>query len=245
MLMSNIPMAKRLLDRQASLIHHLTSVGAIFGGERNRVLDQALHGIDPNLLRLEARFSHDKRMEKIAAVFPRTLALMGADREAAVAAFTAAHPPTDISRIENARQFHGFVVASWPGMPSAPPYLADVAAFEFACASARAANDTPAASERPLAGFRRRAGVVLLRTGYDLRSILEDRAADLPPSRDCRLAIAVPANGNKPMIFDLTIEVYDLLSALDHWTDPAAFIDLEARSLIDDLASAGLVEFAR
>src|SRR6266700_8141778 len=72
-----VPMPNRLLDRQASLLAYLTSGAAIFG-ERNGVpLDQALHGMDSALLRLEARFSYEKRLEKIASVFPRTIAMLG------------------------------------------------------------------------------------------------------------------------------------------------------------------------
>ena len=45
-----------------------------------------LQGIDRGMLHLEARFSHEKRMEKIAAVFPVTFALIGAGRTASCAA---------------------------------------------------------------------------------------------------------------------------------------------------------------
>src|SRR5262245_27702226 len=100
-------MAGRLLDRQARLLEYLTSGGAIFRDQRAAPLDASLQGIDRRLLDLEARFSHEKRMEKIEAVFPMTFALLGADRDAIVRAFVKACPPLDIRRLENARQFHG------------------------------------------------------------------------------------------------------------------------------------------
>jgi hypothetical protein len=78
--------------------------------------------MDPRLLCLEARFSHEKRMAKIVTVFPKTFRLLGADRaaivrEAIVREFVAACPPTDITRIENARQFHDFLCARWRHRP--------------------------------------------------------------------------------------------------------------------------------
>jgi hypothetical protein len=70
-------MAKRLLHRQVSLLNYLTSGAAIFGDAREPPLDPALRGIDRALLRIEARFSHDKRVQKIVAVFARTFDLLG------------------------------------------------------------------------------------------------------------------------------------------------------------------------
>jgi hypothetical protein len=135
-------MAPRLLDRQVRLLDYLTSSGAIFGEGGDAPLDQALHGMAPRLLRLEACFSHEKRMEKIITVFPKTFLLLGSDRaaifrESIVREFVAACPPTDITRIENARQFHDFLCARWRHQPPEPPYLRDVAACEFAIAKVR------------------------------------------------------------------------------------------------------------
>src|ERR1700722_683741 len=103
------PMTTRLLDRQVRLLEYLTSSGAIFGDETDAALDQSLQGIDRRMLHLEARFSQEKRMEKIIAVFPKTFRLLGADRVAIVRKFVEAWPPTDITRIENARQFYDFL----------------------------------------------------------------------------------------------------------------------------------------
>src|SRR5271167_1024909 len=100
------PVATPLLDRQVRLLKYLTSSSAIFGEEGDSPLDQALRGIDRRLLRLEARFSHEKRMEKIVTVFSKTLHLLGANRATIVHEFVDACPPTDITRLENARQFY-------------------------------------------------------------------------------------------------------------------------------------------
>jgi hypothetical protein len=62
-------MTKRLLDRQARLLEYLTSGDAIFDDGCGGPRDPILQGFDWALLHIEARFSHEKRMEKIAAVF--------------------------------------------------------------------------------------------------------------------------------------------------------------------------------
>ncbi len=242
-------MAKRLLDRQLSLLRYLTSGGAIFGDQQGGPLDPALQGIDPALLRLEARFSHEKRLEKIAAVFRRTFELIGARRDALVREFVEACPPADIDRLVNARQLHDFLSARWQHEPPMPPYLPDVAACELALATARvAANDGvpgewPAGEES--ARMRRAPAVVLHRSAYDVRPIFEDAAGIAAPAqRDTPLAIVPQALAGEPAIFELAPAVFDLLAALDDWTDRAAFAG-EADELIADLARAGLVEADR
>ena len=78
-------MAGQLLDRQARLLEYLTSGAAIFRDKRDVPLDPSLHGIDRGMLDLEARFSHEKRMEKIAAVFPATFEIAGRGQRTIIA----------------------------------------------------------------------------------------------------------------------------------------------------------------
>jgi hypothetical protein len=134
--------AKGLLDRQVRLLEYLTSGEAIFGDSCGSLRDPILEGIDRRLLHIEARFSHEKRMAKIAAVFPKTLALLGEDRDAVVREFVHACPPVDIGRLENARQFSGFLISRWATRRPALPYLPDVAACELACAQVRMDADS-------------------------------------------------------------------------------------------------------
>lgn len=63
-------MTRPLLERQVSLVEHLTGGAAIFDGADGSTVD--LEGIDGALLRVEARLSYAKRMEKITAVLPKT-----------------------------------------------------------------------------------------------------------------------------------------------------------------------------
>jgi hypothetical protein len=238
----------RLLDRQVSLLEYLTSSNAIFGGEPSTFLDQSLQGIDRRLLRLEARFSHEKRMEKISAVFVRTFELLGPDRAAIVREFTAACPPIDISRLENARQFYDFLCARWRRQPLKPPHLRDVAACEFACARARAgANDREMESVHGRhfrqGDFRRHPGVVLQRCAYDIQPIFEGASAAAPVQRDTPLAIAMPPDAEHPKVFELLPVAFDLLATLDGWTGRAALgATPELDELIGELANCGLVE---
>src|SRR5215468_4178952 len=93
------PMANRLLDRQVSLVDHLTSNATLFGDELNEPGDPSLQGIDQGVLRLEARHCCNKRIEKIVAIFPRTLEILGADQRLILREFVAAHRQTDISSL--------------------------------------------------------------------------------------------------------------------------------------------------
>jgi hypothetical protein len=239
----------RLLDRQARLLEYLTSDGPIFGDEKDAPRDVALRGIDPRMLHLEARFSHGKRMQKITAVFPDTFRLLGANREAIIREFVTACPPTDISRIENARQFYDFLCARWRYRPSEPPYLRDVAACEFACAKVRVGakvrGSGPAwGKHAPQGAVRRHPDVALLRCAHDIRPIFEAGSREAAPvERDTPLAIAMPPDAAHPKVFEVLPLVYDVLAAIDDWTDRSALrATAEVDALIRDLAEHGLVE---
>jgi hypothetical protein len=240
------------LHRQVRLLEHLTSSGAIFGEEGNVPLDQALRGIDSRLLCLEARFSHEKRMEKIVAVFSKTFGLLGANRVPIVREFVAAYPPTDITRLENARQFYDFVCRRWRREPIDPPYLNDVAACEFACASVRGGGKPPQSEpghgKRPGGGnVRRHPDVVLLRCAYDIRPIFEGGPEQgAPMRRDTPLAVAIPPGAEHPGVSELPPPVFDALGALDDWTGRSALgTGPEVDELIGELEQHGLVEVRR
>jgi hypothetical protein len=241
---------KRLLDQQASLLEYLTSCAAIFGDSDDAFRAQGLHGIDRGLLRLEARFSHEKRMEKIITVFPRTFEILGAKQAPLVQAFVAACPPADIGRLANARQFHHFLSTHWQRMRPEPAYLRDVTACEFACAEVRnfvEAQESEAAAGQqrmPRRRMRRRPTIVLLRCSYDIRSIFEEGAGAFHPAeRDTPLAVAMPAGADRARVFELRPVIFDLLTALDAWTEPAELgetSDLE--EIIHELTEHGLLE---
>jgi hypothetical protein len=244
-------MAKRLLDRQISLLHYLTSSNAIYGDRGGAHFDPILQDIDRGLLDVEARFSCEKRMEKIVAVFHRTFKLMGIAREPLTKEFVDACPPTDIDRLVNAGQFRDFLCTRTRRDPPLPAYLLDVARCELALATALiAAEDShsdfrASAGGDACAGIRRRPAVILLRCGYDVRAIFEDVTdAGEPAKRDTCIAIAPPSASSPPQILDVSTPVFELLEALDDWTDPSAFLDetREAADLLAGLVAAHLVE---
>jgi hypothetical protein len=243
-------MAKRLLDRQISLLDYLTSGAAIFGGKRRAALDPALQGLDVGLLRLEARFSYEKRMEKIVGVFPNTFELLGDDQTAIVREFVRNCPPVDIGHLTNARQFHDFLSARWRRRRPKPPYLPDVASCELACATVGAAVDAdPQEIDNgrkgvPQGAIRRRRGVALLRCRYDVRPVFESGSARaVPEKRDTAIAVGMAPGTAQPQVFELPPAIFDLLAALDDWSDPAALHGTPGSTeLVNELARHGLLE---
>jgi hypothetical protein len=247
-------MPARLLQRQISLLEYLTSAGAIFGDGIDAPPVPDLQGFDLAPLRLEACFSHEKRMEKIIAAFPRTFELLGADQATIVRDFVAACPSVDIRRIENARQFYDFACARWETTPPQPPYLRDVASCELAIVRLRmmgkAQRSQPVAAGRAMR-FRRNRDAVFLPCAFDIRPIFEGGASEAPASeaparRDVMLAILTPPRTDQPAIFEVPTPVYALLVELDTWTDRATLGPMEGLDeLISELADHGLLEVRR
>jgi hypothetical protein len=238
-------MPKRLLDRQTNLLEYLTSGAAIFGDGTDASLDRAVLGIDAGRLRLEARASHAKRMEKIEWALPRTLDLLGTSRSAIVHDFAEACPPVSIGRLDNARQFHNFLSQCWLREPPKPPYLPDVAACEFAYASIHGRERQAFERNKPtLGGVRRDPSVILVRCTYDVRSVLEGRAEKMPVVKgDTLLAVSMPPAAEHPSISVLSPELFDLLEMLDDFADMTTLSDLpDVNELIADLGRRGLLE---
>jgi hypothetical protein len=243
-------MANWLLDRQARLLDYLTSGVAIFGEADRASRDPALLGIDPALLHLEARFSYEKRMEKISAAFPKTLQLLGMKRAAVIRAFVDACPPSDIGRLANARQFHGFLHARWQHDIPDPAHLPDVAACELACATVRAGADEASQEARekpaPAGAVRRHPGIVLVRCRHDVRPIFEQDAQAAAAERDTPLVVAMWPGAAGIAVMELAPVLFELIAALDDWTDPATFGPApELSELLCDLVDHGLVEVSR
>jgi hypothetical protein len=231
-------MADTLLQRQARLLEHLTSAGAIFGeGD----LSSDAFGFHRGLLHLEAKYSHWKRMEKIEAVLPRTLALLGAEREATVRAFAQNNAPNSISRIDNARQFHQFLRARQEEQAATPAWLADVAAFEIAWAEAQGRNGAPRTKSGTPGSLRRHPTAVLLRSLYDIAPVLQERAGEAAP-HESFLAIGLPDGKNAPELYVLSRELFELLELLDDFTDQLAEIP---DAVIARLTASGLIELGR
>jgi hypothetical protein len=241
-------MPDRLLKRQVRLLEHLTSGGAIFGADRKASADPARLGIDGALLHLEARFSHEKRMEKIAWVLTTTFDLLGGSRDLIIRDFVEACPPVSISWLDNARQFHEFLSGRWQRETPEPSYLPDVASYELAYATVRAGQgEETAAIEPPVAALRRRPNTVLLRCAYDIRPILEGGTDDPGPERrETLIAVAMLPGTDEPLVSELSPDLFAFLEMLDEFADPAIFEDAPgSATLIADLAARGLIEVHR
>jgi hypothetical protein len=239
-------MANRLLDRQASLLDYLGSDGAIFGEEQT-ISAPALAGIDDQLLRIEARFSYEKRMTKIQVLLPRTFDLLGGELAAILREFNSACPPSGISSFENARRFHEFLSARWRKEAPRLPYLPDVAAYELACAAFRRderRESAAATGDAPPGSIRRHPDVLLLRCAYDVQPIFAAATEKpAPAARDTPLAIAMSPGADRTMVMELRPSVFDLLTLLDDFADPAMFGESPAvAELLAELAALGLLE---
>ena len=231
-------MADTMLQRQARLLEHLTSAGAIFG--EGDLSSDAL-GFHRGLLHLEARYSHQKRMEKIESVLSRTLALLGAEREATVRAFAETNAPDSISRLDNARQFHRFLRARQEEQAAAPPWLKDVAAFEIGWAEAQG-GDVALGTKSGIPGsLRRHPAAVLLRSAYDIAPVLQERADEAAP-HESFFAIALPSGKKAPELYVLARELFELLELLDDFTDELAELP---DAIIARLTASGLIEVSR
>jgi len=238
-------MSTRLLDLQTSLLEYLTSAAAIFG-DRPVSPEHDLHGVDTGRLRLEARFSFDKRVAKISSVFPRTFAVFTGDWAPVLREFVDAQPPVDIGRLRNAQQFFDFLSQRLDNAQMEPPWLLDVAACELACAQVRAHAEVgeSAIADIVPGSVRCRPGAVLLRCTHDVRSVFEDRAGDgAGVKRPTLLVVFILPHVDRVQICDVGREVFDLLSACRQWTDPATLgLVRGSDELVSDLAGRGLLE---
>jgi hypothetical protein len=242
-------MPNRLLDRQVRLLEYLRSTAAIFGDQADMPADPALQGIDRRLLRLEARSSCNRRIEKVLAVFPRTFDIFGSDRKPILREFVEVSQPTTMNSLANARQFSEFLLARWQLKPPTPAYLPDVAACELAmaevCNKADEMSPTTGNSrDGAKRSIRRRRSVVPRRCDYDIRSIFEAGLGGLdPPKRETPLVVTLPAGFCDAKIFEVSPVVFDLITLLDDWVDPttlATINDLE--NLLSHLSAHELIE---
>ena len=244
-----------LLDRQVELLVYLTSARAIFDDGRDVALPPLLREIDPVRLGLEARFSYEKRIEKLARVFPHTLELLKKDQAEILRRFAEACPPTGIGILETAQQFFAFLSARPRSCPPFSAYLLDVARCEFALGEARFRRTEPLEREAPnpmqercgkvrSRAVRRAESVTLVRCTHDVRPVFENAPASAAPNRrDTPLVIAKPRAAMEPEIFEIPATLFDLLAALDHWTEQRLFDQAAGGGLlIADLVQRGLLE---
>jgi hypothetical protein len=67
-----------------------------------------------------------------------------------------------------------------------------------------------------------------------------------PVKRDTALVVAMPAGADGPQVFEVVPVIFDLLAALNDWTDPQGLDDdPDFAKLVADLVGRGLVEVRR
>lgn len=235
-------MSQRLLDRQVSLLRYLTSEEAVFGSGRVRT-DALVEGFDEAHLRLEARFSFNKRMSKIRNTCPRTFELLGEAEDEVVREFVATRPPNKVSRLENALQFRSFLDAWWRRHPRDPTYLQDVLACEIAMAQVNSRMPALEPSPVPPSAVRRRPGTVLLRCEHDVRPVFEgERERHRVVRRETLLAAARASGSGAATIIELPPAVHALVESIETWIPLAAFDAPGIQALIAGLVERGVLE---
>jgi len=228
---------------QTSLLEYLTSAAARFGDRPVSPFDHGLHGTDVDRLRLEARFSFDKRLAKISSVFLRTFAIFKGDWGPILREFVDAQPPIEKDSFSNARQFFCFLSNRWDNVQMEPPWLLDVAACELACAQVRAHEKVAesAIADTVPGAVRCNPSAVLLRCNYDVRPVFED-GAGTGVKRDTLLVVFIPPQVDHLQICEVGGEVFDVLAACRQWTDPGTLGLVRGEILVSDLAVRGLLE---
>jgi hypothetical protein len=243
-------MAHRLFDRQASLLKYLGSAAALFGDEANGPVDTALQGIDPAVLRLQARFACNKRIEKIMAAYARTFEFLGAEQRLLLHEFVETSPATSKSTLENAREFHEFLRVRWECEPPKPAYLADVASCELAMTVVRNVvehHERPTKEDKSIGlkqSVRRRRSVVPLRCDYDIRPIFNAASgAIVSHKRNTSVVVTLSAGSRDVSIVKVAPVVVEVLMLLDDWADPSALNAFGDREkLVGYLAAQGFIE---
>ena len=235
-------MSERLIERQRKLLEYLTNPDVIFSGMPPA--DPALAGFDRARLRLEARFSFGKRIDKIRALLPVTFALLDESRDDILRDFIATCPPRSLARIDNAVEFCDFLRARCESLVPALPWLSDVAACELALARVRMGIERHGTPE-PSAGTPRLArNVVLLRCRYNVAAFFEKGpGASAAERRETLLAVFSSAPALEPRVFALSDSAYAFLNALaDARPLSPDFGAPEFAALRSELLACGLIE---
>jgi len=80
-----------------------------------------------------------------------------------------------------------------------------------------------------------------------VRPIFESASGKaVPVKRNTPLVVAMPPGAEGPQVFEVIPAIFDLLGALDDWTDPQGLgADPDFTQLLADLTERGLVEVGR
>lgn len=220
---------QRLIDRQTMLLRHMTSAAFMFGTEElaSAARDPALAGMDLGRLRLEAEFSHSKRMKKLRGTFERTADLLGHGFSEVTKDYASVHPPKTYQRYPDAESFFEYFLEHWAHKASTPAWAADVAAVELALSRARtlrpAAMETEALAKcpkEPGSSWRRTHPCTLLvQCTYDVRPLFEPaRSGEAVTQRQVHIAVLAARGRRRPLVMEAVPEAVALMERSAEWT---------------------------
>ena len=246
----------RLIGRQASLLRHLTSEAFIFGTKdlESAILDPDLQGMDIGRLRLEAEFSHEKRINRIRETFARTASLFGVRFNRISRQFAVARRPRSYERYTDAKDFFDWFVDGPAEDSSVPEYAADVARVEIALARARKFRVTEAEEaalearpdDRSSRWYLTHPCTALLRCRFDVGPLFAvQRSGESIVRRDVPLVILASRRKRPPEILEVVPDAFELLERSQKWSrlEPGTTGSESAstEALVIDLQALGLV----
>ena len=247
---------RRLIDRQTSLLRHLTGEAFMFGTSdlAAAALDPDLQGMDIARLRLEAELSFVKRIGRIRETFARTASMYGSRFTGMLREFAAACPPRTYERYPDARDFFDWLEERCAGDAQVPAWTVDVAKTEIVLARARTFRPSEA-EEDTLAGRPNDASsawycthpcVALARCRYDVGPLfVPGRSGEAIVRRDLPLAMLASRDRRHPEIMEIAPEAFALLERSSAWSrlgpETASPEDASTRALVMDLSAQGLM----
>jgi hypothetical protein len=238
---------RSLLEQQTQLLKFLTGSAGIFGRDDGAYTDPTQAKFDRGRLRLEAKFSFEKRFSKISGVLPLTFRCLGDIPEDWLMDFVDTYPPSSATRYDNARQFCDYLSDRWAAHPPEPPHIPDLAAYEIAYATVlafdRAGHIASRSSTRTEANseggrlMRRHPAARIVRCDFDIRDIILRLKTNsvLPARHPVAMVITLAPEGGAPAVFHMPTDVVELLTSLDDWTDVNIRMRQEEPGLLEHL----------
>ena len=247
---------RRLIDRQIGLLRHLTGEAFMFGTSdlAAAALDPDLQGMDIARLRLEAEFSHSKRIGRIRETFARTASMYGSRFTGVLREFAVACPPRTYERYPDARDFFDWFEKRCTDDPLVPVWTVDVARIEIALARARTFRPSEMEEEAlarspndaSSAWYRTHPCVVLTHCRYDVGPLFApERSDEGIVRRDLTLATLASRRRRPPEIMEILPQAFALLERSFAWSrlgpETASSEGASTRALVMNLSLQGLM----
>jgi hypothetical protein len=219
---------EELFDLQSTLVACLTSPNAVRESQSGVNGARRLSFLDPDLVDLLSSLYRGKRLDKLAKVFPQTLAYLASEMPTLTREFLARHPPLNADSYTAGCQFYGFLKRHWHAHPPSPPFLQDVAYCELARvalerqvglppAAALAGDSTP---EQPQVFIRCRRGVRMRACGYDIRPLFDPDEQGQPAiaRQPVWIVMSRPLAAASGRMYGVAEKLFALLGSWRRWT---------------------------